>query len=50
MEVVELVLLVICMLLDDKVDVEKSLNMLSGMNVVEFIINVVKEYKKEFLL
>ncbi|KAH0919768.1 hypothetical protein HID58_027428, partial [Brassica napus] len=49
-EVVESALSAICTLLDDKVDVEKSLNMLSGMNAVELIINAVKEHKKESLL
>ncbi|RID55588.1 hypothetical protein BRARA_G02840 [Brassica rapa] len=49
-EVVESALSAICTLLDDKVDVEQSLNMLSGMNAVELIINAVKEHKKESLL
>ncbi|KAL1218511.1 putative U-box domain-containing protein 42 [Cardamine amara subsp. amara] len=49
-EVVESALAAICTLLDDKVDVEKSLSMLSGMNAVQLILNAVKEHKKESLL
>ncbi|VVA94543.1 unnamed protein product [Arabis nemorensis] len=49
-EVVESALSAICTLLDDKVDVEKSLSMLSGMNAVQLILNAVKEHKKESLL
>ncbi|XP_010470872.1 PREDICTED: putative U-box domain-containing protein 42 [Camelina sativa] len=49
-EVVESALAAICTLLDDKVDVEKSLSMLSEMNAVQLILNAVKEHKKESLL
>ncbi|KAJ4869142.1 putative U-box domain-containing protein 42 [Raphanus sativus] len=49
-EVVESALSAICTLLDDKVDVEQSLSMLSGMNAVQLILNAVKEHKKESLL
>jgi hypothetical protein len=49
-EVVESALSAICTLLDDKVDVEKSISMLSGMNAVQLILNAVKEHKKESLL
>lgn len=49
-EVVESALAAICTLLDDKVEVEKSLSMLSEMNAVQLILNAVKEHKKESLL
>ncbi|CAH2066262.1 unnamed protein product [Thlaspi arvense] len=49
-DVVESALSAIYTLLDDKVDVEKSLSMLSGMNAVQLILNAVKEHKKESLL
>lgn len=49
-EVVESALSAICTLLDDKVDVEKSISMLSGMNAVQLILNAVKEHKKESLM
>ncbi|XP_010551630.1 PREDICTED: putative U-box domain-containing protein 42 [Tarenaya hassleriana] len=49
-EVVEAALSAICTLLDDKVDVEKSLSTLSEMNVVQHVLDAVKEHKKETLL
>ncbi|KAM0983724.1 hypothetical protein ACFX2C_011231 [Malus domestica] len=48
-EVVEAALSAICTLLDDKVDVEKGVIMLSEANAVQHVLNVVKEHRKEGL-
>ncbi|KAA8529286.1 hypothetical protein F0562_033915 [Nyssa sinensis] len=48
-EVVEAALSAICTLLDDKVDVDKSVSMLNEVNAVQHVLNVVKEYKEEGL-
>ncbi|BBG94379.1 Armadillo/beta-catenin-like repeat family protein [Prunus dulcis] len=48
-EVVEAALSTICTLLDDKVDVENSVSMLSEANAVQHVLNVVKEHREEGL-
>lgn len=48
-EVVEAALSTICTLLDDKVDVEKSVSMLSEANAVQHVLNAVKEHREEGL-
>lgn len=48
-EVVEAALSAICTLLDDKVDVEMSVNMLNGVDAVRHVLNVVKEHRQEGL-
>ncbi|XP_022776676.1 putative U-box domain-containing protein 42 isoform X2 [Durio zibethinus] len=48
-EVVEASLAAICTLLDDKVDVEKSVSLLSEVNAIQHILNVVKEHRQEGL-
>ncbi|XWS69573.1 hypothetical protein CRYUN_Cryun04dG0190800 [Craigia yunnanensis] len=48
-EVVEASLAAICTLLDDKVDVDKSVSLLSEVNAIQHILNVVKEHKQEGL-
>ncbi|CAK7326433.1 unnamed protein product, partial [Dovyalis caffra] len=48
-EVVEAALSAICTLLDDKVDVDKSVAMLCEVNTIQHVLNVVKEHKGEGL-
>ncbi|XP_057494915.1 LOW QUALITY PROTEIN: putative U-box domain-containing protein 42 [Actinidia eriantha] len=48
-EVVEAVLSAICTLLDDRVDVEKSVTILNGVNTIQHVLNVVREHKAEGL-
>ncbi|KAK9277319.1 hypothetical protein L1049_006860 [Liquidambar formosana] len=48
-EVVEAALSAICTLLDDKVDVDNSVTMLSGVNTIQHVLNVVREHKQESL-
>ncbi|KAJ6768597.1 U-BOX DOMAIN-CONTAINING PROTEIN 42-RELATED [Salix koriyanagi] len=48
-EVVEAALSAVCTLLDDKVDVEKSVGMLCEMNAIQHVLNAVKEHKGEGL-
>ncbi|XP_050372143.1 putative U-box domain-containing protein 42 isoform X2 [Argentina anserina] len=48
-EVVEAALSAISTLLDDKVDVDKSVSMLSEINTVQHILNAVKEHRQEGL-
>lgn len=45
--VVEASLSAICTLLDDKVDVEKSVSLLSEANVVQHVLNVLREHRQE---
>lgn len=47
--VVEAALSALCTLLDDKVDVDKSVNMLNGVNAIRHVLNVVKEHRQEGL-
>lgn len=47
--VVEAALSAICTLLDDKVDVEKSVSMLSEVNAIHHVLNVVKSHRGEGL-
>ncbi|KAF3432252.1 hypothetical protein FNV43_RR26991 [Rhamnella rubrinervis] len=47
--VVEAALSALCTLLDDKVDVDKSVSMLNGVNAVQHVLNVVKEHRHEGL-
>lgn len=47
--VVEAALSALCTLLDDKVDVDKSVSMLNGVNAVQHVLNVVKEHREEGL-
>ncbi|KAG5532647.1 hypothetical protein RHGRI_027072 [Rhododendron griersonianum] len=49
-EVVRAALSAICTLLDDNVDVEKSVNILNGLNTIQFVLNAVREHKHEDLL
>ncbi|OVA16886.1 Armadillo [Macleaya cordata] len=46
-EVVEAALSAICTLLDDKVDVEKSVNMLNEVNTIQHVLNVLREHKQQ---
>ncbi|KAJ0095243.1 hypothetical protein Patl1_16616 [Pistacia atlantica] len=48
-EVVEAALSALCTLLDDKVDVHKSVSMLSEVNTIQHVLNVVKEHREEGL-
>ncbi|GMI99848.1 hypothetical protein like AT1G68940 [Hibiscus trionum] len=48
-DVVEASMAAICTLLDDKVDVGKSVSLLSEMNAIQYILNVLKEHKQEGL-
>ncbi|XVE74416.1 hypothetical protein DITRI_Ditri12bG0015400 [Diplodiscus trichospermus] len=48
-EVVEASLAALCTLLDDKVDVDKSVSLLSEINAIQHILNVVKEHRQEGL-
>lgn len=48
-EVVEAALSALCTLLDDKVDVDKSVNMLNSVNTVRHVLNVIKEHRQEGL-
>ncbi|KAJ0038653.1 hypothetical protein Pint_23428 [Pistacia integerrima] len=48
-EVVEAALSALCTLLDDKVDVDKSVSMLSEVNTIQHVLNVVKEHREEGL-
>ncbi|KAJ8774619.1 hypothetical protein K2173_017065 [Erythroxylum novogranatense] len=48
-EVVEASLSALCTLLDEKVDVDKSVNMLLEVNAIQYILNVVKEHNGEGL-
>ncbi|KAK4789681.1 hypothetical protein SAY86_016985 [Trapa natans] len=48
--VVEAALSALYTLLDDKADVEMSLNLLNGVNLVQIVLNVVKDHKEERLL
>ncbi|KAF5745331.1 putative Armadillo/beta-catenin-like repeat family protein [Tripterygium wilfordii] len=47
--VVEAALNAICTLLDDKVDLDKSITMLSRENAIQHVLNVVKEHREEGL-
>jgi hypothetical protein len=47
--VVEAALSAICTLLDEKVDVDKSVSMLSELNAVQRVLNLVKEHQQEGL-
>ena len=47
--VVEAALSAICTLLDDKVDVDKSVSMLSEVNAVQRVLNLVKDHQQEGL-
>lgn len=49
-EVVQAAILALCTLLDDKVDVDKSVQILSDMHAIKHVLNVVKEHKEEGLL
>ncbi|XP_077236629.1 armadillo/beta-catenin-like repeat family protein [Tasmannia lanceolata] len=46
-EVVEAALSAICTLLDEKVDVDKSVCVLSEVNVIQHVLNVLREHKQE---
>ncbi|XP_030548863.1 putative U-box domain-containing protein 42 [Rhodamnia argentea] len=48
-EVVEAALSALCTLLDDKVDVDKSVDMLSSANTIQHVLNVVKDHRHEGL-
>ncbi|KAG6712747.1 putative U-box domain-containing protein 42 isoform X2 [Carya illinoinensis] len=48
-EVVDAALSAICTLLDDKVDVDNSVSMLSEVNAIKHVLNVVKEHQQEDL-
>ncbi|KAF8021365.1 hypothetical protein BT93_G1718 [Corymbia citriodora subsp. variegata] len=48
-EVVEAALSAVCTLLDDKVDVDKSVDMLSSANTIQHVLNVVKDHRHEGL-
>ncbi|KAI3429222.1 RING-type E3 ubiquitin transferase [Psidium guajava] len=48
-EVVESALSALCTLLDDKVDVDKSVDMLSSANAIQHVLNVVKDHRHEGL-
>ena len=48
-QVVEAALSTVCTLLDDKVDVDKSVSMLSEANAIRHVLNVVKEHRDEGL-
>ncbi|XVF03112.1 hypothetical protein REPUB_Repub04eG0232800 [Reevesia pubescens] len=48
-EVVEASLAAICTLLDDNVDVDKSVSLLNEVNAIQHILNVVKEHRQEGL-
>ncbi|XP_057481449.1 putative U-box domain-containing protein 42 [Actinidia eriantha] len=48
-EVVEAALSAICTLLDDRVDVNKSVTILNGINIIPHVLNVVREHKAEGL-
>ncbi|PSR88208.1 U-box domain-containing protein [Actinidia chinensis var. chinensis] len=48
-EVVEAALSAICTLLDDRVDVDKSVTILNGINTIPHVLNVVREHKAEGL-
>ncbi|KAL4347835.1 hypothetical protein GQ457_17G015220 [Hibiscus cannabinus] len=48
-EVVEASMAAICTLLDDRVDVDKSVSLLSEINAIQYILNVLKEHKQEGL-
>lgn len=49
-EVVKAALSAICTLLDDKVDVDKSVKVLHEMNATRHVLNVIKEHREEILL
>ncbi|XP_027154671.1 putative U-box domain-containing protein 42 [Coffea eugenioides] len=49
-EVVQAAVLALCTLLDDKVDVDKSVKILSDMHAIKHVLNIVKEHKEEGLL
>lgn len=49
-EVVRAALSAICTLLDDKIDVDKSVKVLNEMHTIKHVLNVVKEHKEEGLL
>lgn len=48
-EVVEAALSALCTLLDDKVDVDKSVDMLSSADTIQHVLNVVKDHRHEGL-
>jgi hypothetical protein len=48
-EVAEAALSAICTLLDDKVDVDQSVNMLSEVNAIKHVLKLVKEHQQEGL-
>ncbi|MBA0718169.1 hypothetical protein Golax_005929 [Gossypium laxum] len=48
-EVVEASMAVICTLLDDKVDVDTSVSLLSENNAIQYVLKVVKEHRQEGL-
>ncbi|KAK4780869.1 hypothetical protein SAY87_016975 [Trapa incisa] len=49
-KVVEAALSALYTLLDDKVDVEMSLNLLNGVDLVQHVLNVVKDHREESVL
>uniref|UniRef100_A0A2P2JQW8 RING-type E3 ubiquitin transferase n=3 Tax=Rhizophora mucronata TaxID=61149 RepID=A0A2P2JQW8_RHIMU len=49
-EVVEAALSALCTLLDDKVDVDKSVSILTKVNTIKHVLNVVKDYGQDGLL
>lgn len=48
-EVVEAALSALCTLLDDRVDIDKSVSMLSEVNAIQHVLNVVKDHDEEGL-
>ncbi|XP_068642024.1 putative U-box domain-containing protein 42 [Aristolochia californica] len=46
-QVVEAALSALCTLLDDKVDVDKSVSVLSEVNTIQYVLNVLREHKQE---
>lgn len=48
-EVIEAALSAICTLLDEKVDVDKSVSLLSGVDCIQHVLKVVKEHREEGL-
>ena len=48
-EIVEAALSAICTLLDEKVDVDKSVSLLSGVDCIQHVLNVAKEHSEEGL-
>ncbi|KAG9448598.1 hypothetical protein H6P81_008563 [Aristolochia fimbriata] len=46
-QVVEAALSALCTLLDDKVDVDKSVSVLSEVNAIQYVLNVLREHRQE---